>query len=64
MLAQQSVEGEYTTFAIVVGTKRHIYIFKGGLKGECPDDAGQCAQNGIFVDSFSCVEDCLHHIEW
>ena len=61
--AQQGVEGKDASLAIVVGTQRHTYVFDGGLKGECPDDTGQCAQNSTFVDGFACMEDGLHYIE-
>ena len=40
----------------------HTYLMVG-LKGECPDDAGQCAQDSALVDGFACMEDGLHHIE-
>lgn len=33
--AQQGIEGEDASLAIVVGTQRHAYIFDGGLEGEC-----------------------------
>ena len=63
-LAQQGVEGEDASFAIVVGTQRHAYVFDGGLQGECPDDARQCTQDGALVDGFTRVQDGLHHVEW
>ena len=61
--AQQGVESEYASFAIIIGSQSHTYVFDGGLQGECPDDAGQCAQDGVLVDGFACMEDGLHHVE-
>ena len=60
----KDLEGKNASFAIVVGTQRHTYVFDSGLQGECPDDARQCTQDGALVDGFTRVQDGLHHVEW